>query len=175
MKVAKVEVFVTCPGRNFIALKIAVEDGITGPGDVTLNGRELSVVSYLQDHPCSQPTGRNAYRIEDIWQFSHKGAYWCRGPITVSAILVVDMALWDIKAKAVNMLPYQLLGGASHEGAMVYCHATGHSTGEVPDDYARHQELGFKVVRAQRGIPGIKTIYGMSKGKDLAYGPATKG
>ena len=93
----------------------------------------------------------------------------------MSAISAVDMALWDIKAKAANMPLYQLLGGASREGVMVYCHTTGHSIDEALDDYARHQELGFKAIRVQCGIPGMKTTYGMSKGKGLAYEPATKG
>ncbi|HAJ7318403.1 TPA: hypothetical protein HNO45_24875, partial [Escherichia coli] len=164
MKIVKAEVFVTCPGRNFVTLKITTEDGITGLGDATLNGRELSVASYLQDHLCPQLIGRDAHRIEDIWQFFYKGAYWRRGPVTMSAISAVDMALWDIKAKAANMPLYQLLGGASREGVMVYCHTTGHSIDEALDDYARHQELGFKAIRVQCGIPGMKTTYGMSKG-----------
>ncbi|EJH3389171.1 hypothetical protein NDV98_003190 [Escherichia coli] len=153
MKIVKAEVFVTCPGRNFVTLKITTEDGITGLGDATLNGRELSVASYLQDHLCLQLIGRDAHRIEDIWQFFYKGAYWRRGPVTMSAISAVDMALWDIKAKAANMPLYQLLGGASREGVMVYCHTTGHSIDEALDDYARHQELGFKAIRVQCGIP----------------------
>ncbi len=74
MKIVKAEVFVTCPGRNFVTLKITTEDGITGLGDATLNGRELSVASYLQDHLCPQLIGRDAHRIEDIWQFFYKGA-----------------------------------------------------------------------------------------------------
>ncbi|ENL7389084.1 starvation-sensing protein RspA, partial [Shigella flexneri] len=174
-KTYQAEVFVTCPGRNFVTLKITTEDGITGLGDATLNGRELSVASYLQDHLCPRLIGRDAHRIEDIWQFFYKGAYWRRGPVTMSAISAVDMALWDIKAKAANMPLYQLLGGASREGVMVYCHTTGHSIDEALDDYARHQELGFKAIRVQCGIPGMKTTYGMSKGKGLAYEPATKG
>jgi mannonate dehydratase len=93
----------------------------------------------------------------------------------MSAISAVDMALWDIKAKAANMPLYQLLGGASREGVMVYCHTTGHTIDDVLEDYARHKEMGFKAIRVQCGVPGMKTTYGMSKGKGLAYEPATKG
>ncbi|WP_312928621.1 D-galactonate dehydratase family protein [Pseudescherichia sp.] len=175
MKIVGAEVFVTCPGRNFVTLKITTDEGIVGLGDATLNGRELSVASYLKDHLCPQLIGRDAHRIEDIWQFFYKGAYWRRGPVTMSAISAIDMALWDIKAKAANMPLYQLLGGASREGVMVYCHTTGHSIDDVLEDYARHKEMGFKAIRVQCGVPGMKTTYGMSKGKGLAYEPATKG
>lgn len=132
------------------------------------------MASYLTDHLCPQLIGRDARRIEDIWQFFYKGAYWRRGPVTMSAISAVDMALWDIKAKAANMPLYQLLGGASREGVMVYCHTTGHTIDDVLEDYARHKEQGFKAIRVQCGVPGMKTTYGMAKGKGLAYEPATK-
>jgi len=46
------KVIVCCPGRNFVTLKITTDDGVTGLGDGTLNGRELSVASYLKDHVC---------------------------------------------------------------------------------------------------------------------------
>lgn len=49
MKIVAADVFVTCPGRNFVTLKITTDDGIVGLGDATLNGRELSVASYLKD------------------------------------------------------------------------------------------------------------------------------
>lgn len=54
MKIIAVDVFVTCPGRNFVTLKITTESGLCGLGDATLNGRELSVASYLKDHLCPQ-------------------------------------------------------------------------------------------------------------------------
>lgn len=85
------------------------------------------------------------------------------------------MALWDIKGKVANMPLCQLLGGASRTGVMVYCHTTGHSIDEALDDYAKHREMGFKAIRVQCGVPGMKTTYGMAKGKGLAYEPATKG
>ena len=54
MKITKASVNITCPGRNFVTLKIETDEGVYGIGDATVNGRELAVVSYLEDHviPC---------------------------------------------------------------------------------------------------------------------------
>ena len=93
-------VIITCPGRNFVTLKIetsaGASGGLYGLGDATLNGRELAVASYLKDHVIPTLIGRDAHQIEDIWQFLYRGAYWRRGPVTMTAIAAVDMALWDI-------------------------------------------------------------------------------
>ena len=172
MKIVSAEVIVCCPGRNFVTLKITTDEGVTGLGDATLNGRELAVAAYLKEHVCPVLIGRDAHRIEDIWQYLYKGAYWRRGPVTMSAIGAVDMALWDIKGKVANLPVYQLLGGASREHVMVYCHATGRDIPETLDAFAKYQEKGFKAIRAQCGIPGMKSAYGVSKGG--AYEPATK-
>src|ERR1700704_3910167 len=125
MRIIDAKVIVCSPGRNFVTLKVSTEDGIYGLGDATLNGRELAVASYLSDHVIPLLIGRDARRIEDIWQYLYKGAYWRRGPVTMSAIAAVDTALWDIKGKALNVPLYQLLGGASREAVLVYGHASG--------------------------------------------------
>ena len=75
-------------------LRIETRSGIVGLGDATLNGRELSVASYLTDHVVPNLIGRDAGRIEDTWQFFYRGAYWRRGPVTMTAISAVDVALW---------------------------------------------------------------------------------
>src|ERR671920_2196371 len=125
MKIVDARVIVCCPGRNFVTLKLTTEDGVIGLGDATLNGRELAVASYLTEHVIPLLIGRDARRIEDTWQYLYQGAYWRRGPVTMSAIAAVDTALWDIKAKAAGMPLYQLLGGKSRAGVMVYGHANG--------------------------------------------------
>ena len=118
MKIVAADVIVTSPDRNFVTLKITTADGLTGLGDGTLNGRELAVASYLADHVVPLLIGRDPHRIEDTWQFLYRSAYWRRGPVTMAAIAAVDVALWDIKAKAAGMPLYQLLGGASRTGVM---------------------------------------------------------
>ena len=86
MKIVEAKVIVCCPGRNFVTLKLVTDEGVYGLGDATLNGRELSVASYLQDHVCPLLIGRDPQKIEDTWQYLYKGAYWRRGPVTMSAI-----------------------------------------------------------------------------------------
>ncbi|MEX2125741.1 MAG: D-mannonate dehydratase ManD [Woeseia sp.] len=171
MKIRAAKVIVTCPGRNFVTLKITTDEGIEGIGDATLNGREQAVVAYLQDHVMPCLVGRDPRRSEDIWQFFYRGAYWRRGPVTMSAIAAVDTALWDIKAKLAGMPLYQLLGGASRQGVMVYGHANGRDIEETCDEVARYLELGYLAVRAQCGVPGLASTYGVS-GDKMFYEPA---
>ena len=171
MKIAAVKVIVTCPGRNFVTLKITTDQGVHGIGDATLNGRELAVVSYLQDHVADCLIGRDAGAIEDIWQYLYRGCYWRRGPVTMAAIGAVDTALWDIKAKAAGMPLYELLGGRSRRGVMVYGHASGRDIEETSDEVARYIELGYRAIRAQSGVPGMDSTYGVSADR-MYYEPA---
>jgi mannonate dehydratase len=156
-----------------VTLKVTTEDGIYGLGDATLNGRELAVASYLTDHLCPLLVGRDARNIEDMWQYFYKGAYWRRGPVTMSAISAIDTALWDIKAKSLNVPLYQLLGGASRSGVLVYGHASGLDLDETVKAVGKYVKLGYKAIRAQSGIPGMKSTYGIGRG-DMYYEPAEK-
>jgi mannonate dehydratase len=174
MKITNARVIVTCPDRNFVTLKIETEDGIYGLGDATLNGRELAVASYLTDHVVPLLIGRDARRIEDTWQYLYKGAYWRRGPVTMTAIAAVDVALWDILGKAANLPVYRLLGGASREGVMVYGHANGSDLDDTVAAVGRYLEMGYKAVRAQSGIPGLASTYGVGRG-GMYYEPAEPG
>ena len=174
MKIVDASVNICSPGRNFVTLKITTEDGIYGLGDATLNGRELAVASYLSDHLIPLLIGRDARRIEDIWQYLYKGAYWRRGPVTMSAISAVDTALWDIRGKALNTPVYQLLGGASREAVMVYGHANGSTVDETITAVKRYADLGYEAVRAQCAVPGLAATYGVGRG-ELYYEPAEPG
>ena len=171
MKITSAKVIVTCPGRNFVTLKVETDAGIYGLGDATLNGRELAVVSYLEDHVVPCLAGRDPRQSEDIWQFLYRGAYWRRGPVTMTAIGAVDTALWDIKAKLAEMPLYQLLGGRSRDGVMVYGHANGEDIDHTVDEIGRYIDMGYKAVRAQTGIPGLASTYGVGKGR-MFYEPA---
>lgn len=172
MKITAARVIVTCPGRNFVTIKIETDQGLYGVGDATLNGRELAVASYLNDHMLPCLIGRDASQIEDIWQYFYKGVYWRRGPVGMTALAGIDMALWDIKAKAANMPLYQLLGGKSRNKVMVYGHANGKGIDETVDAVGQYIDLGYQAIRVQSGVPGLDSTYGISK-NTLFYEPAS--
>ncbi len=180
MKIIAADVFVTSPSRNFVTLRITTEDGVTGIGDATLNGRELAVAAYMREHVAQLLIGKDPHRIEDTWQFLYRSAYWRRGPVTMAAIAAVDMALWDIKGKLAGMPVYQLLGGASRNGLRAYGHASGADIESLFDSVREHLELGYKSIRIQTAVPGIKAVYGVAaqaqaSGERYDYEPAGRG
>ncbi|MCG9792254.1 D-mannonate dehydratase ManD [Flavobacterium algicola] len=169
MKIKDIKVFICSPGRNFVTVKIITENGTYGIGDATLNGREMAVVAYLQEHIAPCLIGKDAQQIEDIWQYLYKGAYWRKGPVTMAAIGAIDTALWDIKGKQANLPVYQLLGGRSRSGVTVYGHANGETIEEVLTNLGTMIDEGYKAVRLQCSIPNVKGTYGTMEGKKNYY------
>jgi len=163
LKITDVRVIVTCPGRNYVLVKILTnEPGLYGVGDATLNGRELAVAAALEKHIAPLLIGRDPEQIEDIYQYLYRGSYWRSGPVQMTAVAGVDLALWDIKGKRAGMPVYQLLGGRTRIGALAYTHASGGDFAEVEDAVRRGLERGFKCVRAQVALPGLEGTYGTS-------------
>lgn len=169
MKITEVRVIVTCPGRNYVAVKILTDEpGLYGVGDATLNGRELSVASALQDHLAPLLIGRDPDQIEDIWQALFRGTYWRGGPVLMTALAGIDLALWDIKGKRAGLPVYSLLGGKTREGAWAYTHCGGRDPIEVEDSVRAAQAKGFRHVRVQCAVPGATATYGIGGAAEAA-------
>jgi mannonate dehydratase len=180
VKIVRVDTIVTSPSRNFVTLQIVTDDGVTGLGDATLNGRELAVATYLKEHVTPLLIGKDPNHIEDTWQFLYRSAYWRRGPVTMAAIAAVDMALWDVKGKVANLPLYQLLGGACRSGLRAYGHASGTTLPELFDSIREHLDRGYTAIRVQTAVPGIKALYGVAaqpqaSGERYDYEPAGRG
>lgn len=173
MKITHARLILCSPGRNFVTLRLETDTGLYGLGDATLNGRELAVVAYLQEHVLPCLVGRDPFDTEDIWQYLYRGAYWRRGPVTMAAIAAVDVALWDIKGKALNTPVHNLLGGKSRNGVLVYAHASGRDIPETVDAVRQQVEMGYLAVRAQCGVPGMVASYGIPK-DSKPYEPAER-
>ena len=173
MRITDAKVLITCPGRNFVTLKLTTEDGLTGLGDATLNGRELSVASYLEDLPGAAPRRprRAAHRghlavplqgrLLAPWTGDHGGD--CRR----------RHGALGHQGQGRRHAALRLLGGASREAVLVYAHANGKDTEDAVRDVARHLDQGYKAIRVQCGIPGSPD-YGVPKGS-VPYEPAEKG
>ena len=169
MKIKQIKVFICSPGRNFVTVKVITDSGLYGFGDATVNGREMAVVTYLEEHLVPCLIGRSAHDIEDIWQYLYKGVYWRKGAINMAAIAAIDMALWDIKGKVAGLPVYQLLGGRSRRGVTLYAHANGETVGTTLEMAEEHIKQGFKAIRLQSAVPGLNVTYGVLGDKKDYY------
>ncbi len=173
LKITDAQVFVCSPGRNFVTLKIYTDGGIYGLGDATLNGRELAVASYLTDHVIPCLIGRDPFQTEDIWHYLYRGAYWRKGPVTMGDFSAVDVALWDIKAKALNTPLYNLLGGkVAHRGDGVRARQRRRRS-RRPRGGARRRRTG-SISRCARnaGCPACRHLRGLEG--EAVYEPAKR-
>ncbi|MGF1449580.1 MAG: D-mannonate dehydratase ManD [Opitutales bacterium] len=173
MRITGWRVHLNSPGRNFLTLELETDTGLVGLGDGTLNGREHAVRAYLEEHllPCLE--GRDAFATEDFWQYAYRGAYWRRGPVTMTAIGAVDLALWDLKGKVLGVPVYQLLGGRCRQGVMAYTHCHGQSVPALIESAKAKQAEGFRALRLQCAVPGLDEVYGAPKA--AVYEPAEEG
>ena len=169
LKITEVRIIVTCPTRNYVVVKILTDEpGLYGVGDATLNGRELAVASILKDHIAPLLIGRDPDQIEDIWQSLFRGPYWRGGPVQMTALAGVDIALWDLKGKRAGLPVYSLLGGKTRDGAWAYTHVGGKEFAEVEDSARKAMEHGFQYMRAQVAVPGMAGTYGAGGAAEAA-------
>lgn len=171
MKIKNVKVIVTNPGRNYVTVKIETDEGIYGVGDATLNGRELAVAKTIEEYLAPIIIDKNPENIEHIWQYIYRGAYWRGGPVFMTALAGIDMALWDIKGKKAGLPVYSLLGGKCRDKALCYTHVSGQSFEEVKENALEKIEKGYKALRIQVSIPGLDGTYGTVEddAKDLPF------
>ncbi|MDR2042422.1 MAG: mandelate racemase/muconate lactonizing enzyme family protein [Tannerella sp.] len=132
-------------GRNLF-VKVETDKGLYGLGDGSLNTRTTAVAAALKS---IEPVilGQDPFRIEHLWQDLFRGTFWRGGPVLLSALSAVDMALWDLKGKALNTPVYNLLGGKCREKIRMYSGCGG----STPDELCRNAEKtmarGFTVLR----------------------------
>jgi len=175
-RIERAEVFVAAPGRNFVTLRITTSDGVTGLGDATLNGRELAVASYLNDHVLPLFLGRDPARIEGMWQYLYRGPYWRRGPVTMTAISAVDTALWDIKGKALGV-PVSRLFGGHREKIPTYANCAHHMPPDkLAERAAEDVAAGHKAlkIRGTRSFVTLAEATARVKAVREAIGPDIK-
>lgn len=147
MKITNIEAYPVWGGhRNFLFVVVDTDAGIYGVGEAGITGRELAVMGVI-DHFKSFLIGQDATRIEHIWQWLFRGAFFPAQRIVSAAISAIDIALWDIKGKALGVPVYELLGGLVRDKVVCYPHNGGNSIEALVESCLKTKEAGWKFVR----------------------------
>ena len=112
MKITNIETYPVWGGhRNFLFVVVDTDEGIYGVGETGITGRELAIVGAIE-HFRPLLIGQDASRIEHISQLLYRGGFFPAQRILTSAIAAIDIALWDIKGKALGVPIYDSVGRA---------------------------------------------------------------
>ena len=135
MKVTAIKTFICNAFRtNFVFVKVETDSGLHGWGEATLEYKELTVQAAIHDLE-SYLIGKDPHNIEAFRHDCYRDAYWRGGPVLMSALAGVEMALWDIKGKALGVPCYQLLGGKVRDSVPIYVNGW-FSPAKTPDEFA---------------------------------------
>lgn len=152
MKITAVKGFpVKVNHRNQFVVKIETDEGVFGLGEGGISGRELAMQGML-DHFTPVLIGQDPLRIEHIWQMLYRGAYFEGGKITAAVVSAVDIALWDILGKWLNVPVWQLLGGACRDAIPCFATPGALSGPDIIQKAIDHVEAGWNVLRFTPGM-----------------------
>ena len=144
MKIEKLELFKVPP--RWLFLKITTSSGIVGWGEPVLEGKTDSVAAAVLDME-EFLIGRDASRIEDIYNVLSKGSFYRGGVVIMSAISGIEQALWDIKGKYLNTPVYNLLGGAVRDKIRIYGWVGGDEPAELVTQAEARIKAGYKAIK----------------------------
>ena len=168
MKITNVEALPVWGGaRNFFHVVVDIEEGLFGVGEGGLTNRELVAVGVVE-HFKSILIGQDARRIEHLWQLMFRGGFFPAGRIATSVISAVDMALWDLRGKALGVPVYDLLGGRVRDRVVCYPGNDGESfdIGRLVESCRQSKEAGWKFVRW--GLPVERNVLDPSESVRIA-------
>jgi galactonate dehydratase len=147
MKITNVEAYPVWGGfRNFLFVVVDTDEGLYGVGEAGITGRELAAAGAIE-HFKPLLIGQDPFRIEHIWQLLMRGGFFPAQRILTSAISAIDIALWDIKGKALNVPVYELLGGRVRDKVVCYPHNGGRDIPSLVESCLKTKEEGWKFVR----------------------------
>lgn len=147
MKITEVKTHLCFAGRcNLLFVEIETNEGITGVGEASLEGREASVAAVIKEY-ARYLVGKDPFQIENHWQTLYRGGFWRGGVLQCSAISGIDQALWDIKGKKLGVPVYELLGGKVRDKIRVYTHA------QDADEAEKLVKMGYNALKTLTAGP----------------------
>lgn len=143
IRITRLETFLVQP--RWLFLKIHTDAGIVGLGEPIVEGRARTCAMAIKQ---LEPylIGKDPRAVVHHWQAMYRHAFYRGGPVLTSAISGIDMALWDIKGKALGVPVYELLGGPTRRRVRVYAHAGS------PEEVRSFRRQGFTAFKT--GVHG---------------------
>ncbi|KAF8814657.1 enolase C-terminal domain-like protein [Phlegmacium glaucopus] len=131
---------------RWLFVRVQTTDGIVGWGEATLEGHTEAIEGAFQDL-FERFVGKNADNIQDIWQEAFRGRFYRGGPVLMSALSGLDIALWDIKGKKLGVPISQLLGGTVRNKIRVYGWIGGDTFKDLVASAQRRKDQGFTAIK----------------------------
>jgi len=147
MKITEIKTYpLAYEGRISLFIEVLTDNGLKGLGEVGVARMGKAVIAAIE-HLEERLIGEDPWESEKLWQIMFRGNFFPPGVIYSSAISAIDIALWDLKGKSVNMPLYKLLGGPVRNKVVCYPHTQGSTTQELVDNSKRAVDEGWKFVR----------------------------
>ncbi|WP_203623667.1 MULTISPECIES: galactonate dehydratase [unclassified Lacticaseibacillus] len=143
MKISSIDIYKVKP--RWIFVKVNTDEGISGWGEMISGTKTETVVTGAKEMG-DRLIGRNPFEIERLWQELHR-SFFRGGPINGTIISGLEMALWDIKGKALNVPVYELLGGAARDRIRVYSWIGGDRPSDVGEQAQVRVDKGFSAIK----------------------------
>ena len=145
-------------GRVYYIVKVETDAGIYGLGEVVIRNWGGAIGKAIE-HLSEIVIGEDPFSTEKLWQYMFRGGFFPADKVYSCAISAIDIALWDIKAKALEMPLYKLLGGPVRDKVICYPHTQGDTVADLLDNCKRHIEDGWKFVRWHQPETGPSSVY----------------
>jgi galactonate dehydratase len=148
MKITGIKTFPVGQERNFLFVVVETDAGIRGVGEGGVTWREQATAGFISElGPLL--IGQDPFRIEHLWQTMFRSGFFPAGRVGAAAISAIDIALWDIKAQALEVPLYQLLGGLVRDRVACYPHVRGTSSQQLAEAALRLVNDGWKFLRTE--------------------------
>lgn len=146
MKITRMEILTTDVAHVYVFVKLHTDEGICGVGEPSVIGKERALVGALRDLE-HYLMGADPFAVERLWNQMYRTVIWRGGPVLMAALSGVEHALWDIKARALGVPVWELLGGRVRDRVEVYAWIHGGTPEECAEDALRRLEEGFRTVK----------------------------
>src|SRR5436190_12586950 len=156
MKLRDIKTFPTFIGRNQLIVKVETDEGLYGWGESGLSSRERAVEGALL-HFKEFLIGRDPMNIGALWQEMDRSNYFEGGRVLTAAISAIDIALHDLKGKALGVPVYQLLGGKHRDQSPLFATTSAPIGPKLLEDANLLVEQGWNVIRTRMHAPTSAT------------------